>query len=556
MEYNWSKYQRDIFDFVEHGVGNCVVEACAGSGKSTTMIKCIDLIPKGHTVLLTAFNKDIVDALSSKLERKDNVRTMTIHSIGLKMLINNLKDSKLKLDEFKYRTYINSNISDISETYNNYNQRNKDKYIKNINKFVDFGRLYLCQTVKDLSMIENRYGIQVLSDEKDIAVDVMKWGKNNTDIIDYTDMIWLPNVLYLQPWGFRFDWVMVDECQDLNRAQRELILKCNKINTRILAFGDEKQCIYSFSGSDPESFNELRKMPNTITLPLSITYRCADKIVELARTITDVIEPNDFGNKGIILYDTKLEDIENGDMVLCRNNSPLVQAYSYLVNSGKKCFIRGRDFGIELISIIKSTKCDYINKDLSSDGVIPRLYADLIESINTLKEKSNITDDEALDSEYILNKVDIIKIIEILSTDLNSAEELINKIDSIFSDKWTDGIMLSTIHKAKGLESKNVHILCRSLMPSKNATEEWEKEQEMNLMYVAYTRAINKLCFVKENGFQNIFNTEKISPLKIRTIEQIINKIIINENNTNDNNTVQTTVKTLVKPKVNIKILK
>ena len=31
---SWSTYQQAIFDFVENGTGNAIVEAVAGSGKS------------------------------------------------------------------------------------------------------------------------------------------------------------------------------------------------------------------------------------------------------------------------------------------------------------------------------------------------------------------------------------------------------------------------------------------------------------------------------------------------------------------------------------------
>lgn len=40
------------------------------------------------------------------------------------------------------------------------------------------------------------------------------------------------------------------------------------------------------------------------------------------------------------------------------------------------------------------------------------------------------------------------------------------------------GVCLSTVHKAKGLESENVYILCNSSMPSKLAVHDWEKQQE------------------------------------------------------------------------------
>lgn len=96
-------------------------------------------------------------------------------------------------------------------------------------------------------------------------------------------MIWLPNVLYLKPLGLLYDYIMVDECQDMNRAERQLLLKCFKMGTRMISVGDSQQMLYSFAGGDPESFQALKSMPNTICLPLSISYRCAQNIVRYAQ---------------------------------------------------------------------------------------------------------------------------------------------------------------------------------------------------------------------------------------------------------------------------------
>ena len=74
---------------------------------------------------------------------------------------------------------------------------------------------------------------------------------------------------------------------------------------------------------------------------------------------------------------------------------------------------------------------------------------------------------------------------------------MISKIDALFSDS-TSGIVLSTVHKAKGLEADTVHILNPELMPSRWAKKEWEREQESNLIYVAYTRAKQKLSFISD----------------------------------------------------------
>ena len=46
-----SAYQARIFDFIQNGEGNLVIEALAGSGKSTTLLKMLDLISVDKKVL-------------------------------------------------------------------------------------------------------------------------------------------------------------------------------------------------------------------------------------------------------------------------------------------------------------------------------------------------------------------------------------------------------------------------------------------------------------------------------------------------------------------------
>ena len=79
-----SKYQQAIYDFVEHGVGNLVVEACAGAGKTTTLIQILKRLPSDKKVLFCAFNKDIVKEIKKKVGNDyDNVDIRTVHSLGL-----------------------------------------------------------------------------------------------------------------------------------------------------------------------------------------------------------------------------------------------------------------------------------------------------------------------------------------------------------------------------------------------------------------------------------------------------------------------------------------
>lgn len=525
--YELSNYQLAIIDFIKNGNGNLVVEANAGCGKSTTLIRCIKEIPEDKSILLTAFNRDIVTDLKKRVKGMPNINVTTLHGLGLQMLQRNFPNEELILDEFKYKSYLNTNIKSLS-SINTYNLSKRDfaRYMSNIEAFINFGRCYLCETVKDLEFIEDRYDISPIADEKEVALDILAYGKQNLSQIDYTDMIWLPNVLFCKPYGMLYDWILTDEAQDLSTCQREIILKCRKINTRMVCVGDENQCIYAFSSANPESFKKLKELPNTVSLPLSISYRCAKNIVGFANKLVPTIEANNDGREGEIKYNVPLEEIHDGDMVLCRNNAPLMQVYVDFIKQGKKCFIRGKDIGLNLKNMVKRAGIEVLNKNLQEDGIFVRLYDMLFDMINEVVCKYNVSYSDAVESVLISNRLDMIKALEILSDDINTSTELIEKIDKIFSDRKSGGISLSTIHKAKGLEANNVYIACKHLMPSSRAKKDWEIKQEYNLMYVAYTRAKNILGFIDENEFESFNKKTSETVGNLKAIENQVNYVL------------------------------
>lgn len=74
MERTWSQYQQAIFSFIANGTGNAIVTAVAGSGKSTTIVEGMKLVPSGATSIFLAFNKAIADEL---IERQaDEIRNL------------------------------------------------------------------------------------------------------------------------------------------------------------------------------------------------------------------------------------------------------------------------------------------------------------------------------------------------------------------------------------------------------------------------------------------------------------------------------------------------
>ena len=169
----------------------------------------------------------------------------------------------------------------------------------------------------------------------------------------------------------------------------------------------------------------------------------------------------------------------------------------------KKSYIRGKDIGdslIETINIYKGVDL-MLGKSLLSNGLFRNLYEELFKRVDRLIEITNMSEEEAYLSAPIMDFYDTIVSLETLSDNLVYTDELINKIKTIFNDGG-DGVCLSTIHKAKGLEADNVFILAKSLMPSIYAHQEWERVSEENLEYVAITRAKKTLQYINEDKFK------------------------------------------------------
>lgn len=484
MGFKPSQYQEDIFEFIKYGYGNAVISAVAGSGKSSTIIKALDFIKPERRVLFLAFNSSIVDELKTKITR-EKTDIKTLHSLGYSMIRYHFKDKDIQIYEHKYKDAL----------YNIFQKHGIDfapdkKYIKIILKLCDLGRFYLVKDAKDLINIANKYGIILSSnDEIDWALQLISWAKDSlydSNLIDFTDMVYLPNVLNLK--AFKYDFIMIDEAQDLSISQMELFMKCIKQGSRFIAVGDEKQAIYSFSGADAESFSKLRNMPNTIELPLSICYRCPKNVIKLAQKIVPEIECSDKASDGFINYKAKISDLADGDMVICRNTLPLAKLYVKLISNNITAYIKGTDIGVNLIELLDDFTDDLSNLDSYLNQILD-LY--LLNNFNDKQSESDIRDSQEFNN--LLDKIDCLKIIAV---NVKSKSELIEKITAMFADENKEGICLSTIHKAKGLEADNVYILDKNLMPSKFAKQPWESSQEKNLEYVAFTRSKNVLGFL------------------------------------------------------------
>lgn len=228
-----------------------------------------------------------------------------------------------------------------------------------------------------------------------------------------------------------------------------------------------------------------------VILSLTNTRRCPKSHVALAKNIVSDFEAMPEAPDGILEnlpLATCVEQIAPGDMIQCRNNAPLAQFCWQLLRRGLKIIISGRDIGQGLVALIKRLKA----------YDVPNLIEKLEKYRGKELEKADKKRNAESASATINDKVDTIIA---MTEDTDSVDELISKIESIFADVDEAGIpkaavLLTTTHRAKGLEAENVWILEPNLYPSKWAKQEWEIKAERNLQYVMQTRSKNRLVFI------------------------------------------------------------
>lgn len=489
----------DYYGFELDGNGRFLLGDFTITHNTTSIITAMRLVPKSKKCLFIAFNKSIVEELTKKLEDYPNCHVRTLHSLGYAILRRNFGND-IEIDEYKYKVYLKKNLADLSGIDEDVQITPKqvEEYTSSIVALIDFARFNNAQSLKEIKMVALNYDIPVSFDECEVALKCLEWGKENHNIIDYTDMIWLPCELSLKPLGLQYDWIFFDEAQDASLISIQLFMKCFKRGTRFIAVGDSNQAINFFAGSSPEAFDFLCNYQNTTVFSLPITYRCAKSITKFANTLVKDMLPRENAPEGEIVSNVHVRDIKEGDMVLSRSKTPLLKLYTRLLRRGVNCYIKGQDIGTNLIKLIEDIDTNELYPNLDHDGLFIRLYDKLFKERDKLMIKRGLDLTDATLSTPIMNFYDSINSLSILAEHCPNKKTLIKKIQDIFRDE-SDGVCLSTIHKAKGLEAENVYILCHSSMPSKLAHHDWEKIQERNLMYVAYTRPKLKLGFVDEN---------------------------------------------------------
>jgi superfamily I DNA/RNA helicase len=524
-----------------------IVQALAGTGKTTTLIEGLKQL-KGETsnlspspqqkaiwdsmllssdarsICFVAFNKSIAEELKRRVPF--GCQASTMHSMGNSAIfktfgrlevqsyrVSNIISEILEMDVREIRKhkptvlsateqlvgYCKQNLIGIGENFTksdpkkpnpDWDEQVDDNWQSALESLASYYEVDLNDSAQEVFDLVP----QVLERCRDV-------GKDRT--IDFNDMIWLPIVLDLSM--TKYDLLLVDEAQDLNRCQQAL---AKKAGDRLILVGDKHQAIYGFAGADSESMDrmeiELSRVTSVegelghsargcIVLPLTVTRRCGEAIAVEARKIVHAFQAHPNNGPGLVRNlpfageKNYTAEVRDGDMILCRVNAPLVLQCFRFIKDGRKAVIQGRDIGQGLVKTIRK---------IGGDTVL-----ELVERLDDWyhkecqKEASKKFPSEA----HLINLQDRYECMMCFTEGATTIEKVIEKIESIFTDnKDSVGIKLSSVHRAKGLESRRVYIIQPpgASMSHPMAKVEWQKKQEMNIKYVAITRAIEELIWV------------------------------------------------------------
>ena len=547
MNFKPSTYQQDILDFfLNNPQSNMLVNALAGSGKSTTA--CMLSEHSKTSDLYIAFNASVVEEFKKKI-KNPKTKVMTMHSLAYSIMLYNVeqesKDSGEKpkgfgsqrskrtvsLDNFKPHKILDE---EITKRYGRYIEFAKRVFLKdNYVNLYNLCRLTLTDmsSNKDVSRLINDHVLFLYyGDEGYSAPDISeitstlkildtksKQQFETQGVIDFTDMLWITfNKLKYDNWEVPY-WALYtniycDEVQDFSNIQLNFLKFIKRTKGRYVFIGDFHQAIYNFAGANAQAFNQIPKMFAPVeTFDLPICYRCAKShLSRVNREYGIPILPCDNAPMGFVKTIDKnkiSEYAKAGDMVISRKNKWIAEVVLDLARNGTPIFIEDKEMVEAIKRQILSSKC-------TSVGTLEKFLQKIISNYNkklfeivSKNAREGRHEEEHLEAVAEANsKIDNTSfLLEILKGYLenhassDSVSKFSNFIDKLLNTTPSPNcVRLCSIHKAKGLEATNVFVLNEAKINYDFRNSKEQNIQEKNLSYIATTRAKEGLYLVKE----------------------------------------------------------
>ena len=486
-----SAHQVAIFDHLLNTTTNLLVQAVAGSGKTTTIIEAMRRMQEACPDLVcyyAVFNKANQVEAQERLAGTTVVAT-TMHSLGFR----SMSRMRLRIGKDLYKTSkgLEAGLS----------KQEMKSLLPFARRMVGLARAVgigvegmLENTLPSWIALAGEHGIEVgegcsLAQGCSLAMKLLALSMQEAEhkSIDFDDMLYLS---VHQDFGGRFpkcDVLFVDEAQDMSPVQIEMIARIAAKGTRIVAVGDRGQAIYGWRGAQSDSMDEISRRFNCSELPLSVSWRCARSIVEVAASYGMTIESAPTAPEGEVVKSKPGHVLPDGATVLSRTVAPLVAACYSLIKARRPARVLGREIGQGLVSLIKGLKGSNVN--------------DMLGRLTAWQDREVLKCGEREDKiAAVEDRCECVRVMcEGLPPDAYTIDRLCEEIEDMFQDKGATAktVTFSSIHKAKGMEWDQVHILDAHKLPSAWAKREWQRVQEVNCAYVAVTRAKSSLVLLR-----------------------------------------------------------
>lgn len=379
---------------------------------------------------------------------------------------------------------------------------------------------------------------------------------NLADFRDFNDDLWFTAVHSDEIKWPHYDVVLADEVQDFNETQKIMLRKLHDAGAKIVAVGDENQAIYRFRGADSNAFRNLNAMlgelsgGRDIQHHLTKNFRSRKAIIDFSNQATHVnnLEQGKFfddGDDGIVTnkevkYDDAFAGLaaenKSGGMMntafIARTNEPLVHAALKMLNQKIPFVIVGKDLAQDLKKHIAKVTGRF---GLGDQAPVGDLRAKLEEHLEGEKDShfGNSTKKVYLEGLSETTKA-IVSCVEQFQGEAGYDPYNQNPYNAPPKEDPTIGefkdwlgqrlggldvaeserdlmtyreklekenpVILTSAHRAKGLEFHRVFILRDDQFPHPKAKRPEDMAQEENTRYVAYTRAMDQLHILDLKG--------------------------------------------------------
>ncbi|KAJ3166471.1 hypothetical protein HDU88_003339 [Geranomyces variabilis] len=217
--------------------------------------------------------------------------------------------------------------------------------------------------------------------------------EQNKFILDFDDLLYLP-IIHGAAFP-RFDYVFVDEAQDMSAARATIVEKVLKPSGRLFLFGDERQQIYQFAGATEDLFADLAhrglaregimaastaklepadsaapsseaktdivtslaEIEQVRSLPMSLCRRCPTSVIKLAQRLVPEITAAPNAPRGEIHTIKGALDINQfrtvPTMVVARKVLPLLNFAYYLMAHNVRVHVPGRAIGCDMAELVE-----------------------------------------------------------------------------------------------------------------------------------------------------------------------------------------------------------